>query len=162
MMNHYETLTGRRVPVEKFSRKERQVFLRLIEEYERSPKWGRFSSVWQRLIAEALPKHSAKERRENALYKIGQDLELRLGIAQGAVAPPDYRDYIVDAIEEKFHSRYRFCKETGVPEGFLSQVLAGKKDFSLARLREVAAALDLELVLLPAAELRREATRLTL
>jgi len=27
---------------------------------------------------------------------------------QGKVAPPDYRDYLADLIEEKYGSRYKF------------------------------------------------------
>ena len=43
---------------------------------------------------------NGEERPKHPLYVIAQDLELRLGIAQGTVAPPDYRDYLVDRIED--------------------------------------------------------------
>ena len=69
------------------------------------------------------------------------------------VAEPDYRDYLIDQIEEKFGSRYRFCKETGIPEAFLSQVLSGKKEFSVETLRRAAQALGLGLALLPKTDL---------
>ncbi|MGH7293494.1 MAG: hypothetical protein ACRELB_01110, partial [Polyangiaceae bacterium] len=71
----------------------------------------------------------------------------------GKVAPPDYRDYIADRIQERFRSRYRFCKETGVPEAFLSQVLSGKKDFSIETLRRIAESLDLAVAILAPADL---------
>jgi transcriptional regulator with XRE-family HTH domain len=77
---------------------------------------------------------------------------MRLGIAQGMVAEPDYRDYLIDQIEERFGSRYRFCKETKIPQAFLSQVLSGKKDFSVEMLRRAAQALGLGLALLPKAD----------
>ncbi len=160
MISRYETLTGRHLDVSILPAQEKRAFRRLLEQYKRAPKWGRFSSVWQRVLSRVLSGVAPKERTQHVLYRIGQDLEMRLGIAQGAVAPPDYRDRIADEIREKFGTRYKFCKATGIPEPFLSQVLSGKKNFSLEKLREVCEALGLELVLMPASEVRSAAKTL--
>lgn len=69
-----------------------------------------------------------------------------MGIAQGKVAPPDYRDYLAALIEERFGSRYRFCQETGVDQGQLSRVFAGRSDLSLQLLQKLLDALHAKLV----------------
>lgn len=152
-MNPYETLTGRKVDVARLSSRQKRALTALLEEFDTSPTWGSFSGWWQERVRPIIAKLAPDEKTKHPLYVIGQDLELRLGIAQKQVAPPDYRDFIVDRIQERFGSRYRFCQMTGIPQAFLSQVLSGQKDFSLDTLRRVAEALDLGLALLPVADL---------
>ena len=148
MISSYKTITGRKLDVTALSSKERQLLGTLVDEYATRPDWSAFSRFWPRHLRRFLEKVPAKKRPRQPLYQIAQDLEMRLGIAQGAVAEPDYRDYLMDRIEEKYGSRYRFCKETGIAEAFLSQVLSGKKDFSVNTLRRAAKALNLRLALL--------------
>lgn len=152
-MNLYETLTGRHLETARFTPKEKRALSELLEKHAESPEWANFSDAWQKVLGPLLETVPRAERTKHPLYVIAQDLEMRLGIAQGQVAAPDYRDFIVDRIEERFGSRYRFCQETEIPQAFLSQVLSGKKDFSIETLRRVAKALDLSLALLPASEL---------
>lgn len=125
---------------------------RLVSEFRKSHGWEDFFSVWQGVISATYPDLTPAERISSHLYKIGQDLELRLGIAQGEVAPPDYRDHIMDRIEVKFGSRYKFCQAAANSEAFLSQVLSRSKDFSMEMLQRVAGILELHLVLLPPAD----------
>src|SRR5579864_3826162 len=102
-----------------------------------------FSSWWSEELRRAnLPTASMT-------YRICQDLEARLGIAQGKVAPPDYRDYLADLIEERYGSRYRFCKETGIDPGHLSRVFASRSELSLQRLNHILEALHATLVIKP-------------
>lgn len=152
MTSLYETLTGGSIDLSELTPKGREAFQRAFAEFQENPPWDAFSAAWIRRV-EGVLRLPAAERVAHPLYRACQDLEMRLGISQGQVAPPDYRDYIVDRIEEKFGSRYKFCKATGIPEAFLSQVLSGKKDFSLEKLRQVAGALGLGLVMLPLADL---------
>lgn len=77
------------------------------------------------------------------------DLEARLGIAQGKVAAPDYRDYLADLIEERFGSRYKFCEATGIDPGQLSRVFASRADLSLPALQKIVHALGAALVIQP-------------
>jgi hypothetical protein len=106
------------------------------EKYETAPTWIGFASWWlEEFQRSGLPITSVACR-------IGDDLEGRLGIAEGRVAKPDYRDHLLDLIEEKYGSRYEFCKQTGVDPGQLSRVFASKADLSLPHLNELLAKLD--------------------
>lgn len=71
------------------------------------------------------------------LYKICQDMESRLGIEEGYIRQPDYRDLLAKIIHENFSSRYQFCKTTGIDEAFLSNVLSRKKGFSIENLIKI-------------------------
>jgi hypothetical protein len=75
-------------------------------------------------------------------------------MSEGRVAQPDYRDYLLDLIEEKYGSRYEFCKQTGVDPGQLSRVFASKADLSLPHLNELLAKLDATLVVETTRELK--------
>lgn len=150
MTSPYETLTGRKVETKSLAPGERKLLRQLMREYEARPSSDTFAASWTTKVIPRVTSLPAGERTSHPLYLIAQDLELRLGVAEGSVAPPDYRDYIMDRIEVKFGSRYKFCKSTGISQAALSQVLAGHKDFSLGRLQELAEALDLTLALLPA------------
>lgn len=143
----YRTITGRNLDLGGLDEKE-TTFLALVERrYGRQPEWSEFAAWW------------AKESRrsgipaESASYRICQDLEARLGIAQGKVAVPDYRDYLADLIEERYGSRYRFCKETGIDPGHLSRVFASRSELSLQSLQRVLDALHAALVIQPEEEL---------
>lgn len=152
-MTPYKTITGRVFQIQSLSAAERRVLQSLTETYDRRPDWEEFSDFWQAELRPILAKiRSPAKRTQHTLYQIAQDLEMRLGIAQGTVAEPDYRDYLLDQINEQYGSRYRFCKKAGIQEAFLSQVLSGKKDFSVEMLRRAAQALDLGLALLPKAD----------
>jgi hypothetical protein len=87
------------------------------------------------------------------VYRICKDLEARLGIAEGKVAPPDYRDYLADLIEERYGSRYRFCQESGVDPGHLSRVFASRSELSLQSLHHILEALHAALVIQPEEDL---------
>ncbi|MBI2410020.1 hypothetical protein HYV30_03195 [Candidatus Kaiserbacteria bacterium] len=141
----YEKITGRHLDLSELNTTEREFVKTVYSQYESQPEWTEFGSWW---LAEfrrtGLP-------NDSVVYMICADLETRLGIAQGKVATPDFRDYLVDLIEERFGSRYRFCKETGIDAGHLSRVLAGSADFSLQSLERIAAALDAVLTLQPRA-----------
>ena len=137
----YQTITGRALDLRKLSKKER-AFLNIIQHrYEKEPEWSQFSSFWttefQRVGLD----------RDSCTYRICRDLEARLGIAQGTLAPPDYRDYLADRIEEQYGSRYRFCKETGIDPGHLSRVFATRSDLSLGALQRILEKLHLSLVI---------------
>jgi hypothetical protein len=97
-------------------------------------------------------------KHESPLYRICDDLEARLGIAQRKTSPPDYRHYLLALIEEQFGSRYRFCKESGVDQGQLSRILSGKGDFSMDSLVRVLRALHASIVVQREEEVREAAS----
>ena len=75
-----------------------------------------------------------KESRRTALYQITQDMWVRLGIQQGYVEPPDYRDELAELIGKEFGTRREFCRKTGISEQMLSHALAHRKHIHIDRL----------------------------
>jgi len=87
----YRALSGRQFDLATLSAEERAVLDEFRSLYAQRPSWDAFARRWVAIARERL------WNREqipvgSPLYRIGQDLELRLGIAEGRVAPPDYRD----------------------------------------------------------------------
>jgi transcriptional regulator with XRE-family HTH domain len=139
----YRTITGRELDTANLSSDERKFLAAVQQQYRRRPSWTEFASWWtSQFDKTALPVDSV-------VYRLCHDLEARLGIAEGKVAPPDYRDYLADLIEERYGSRYKFCRDTGVDPGHLSRVLASRSDLSLASLHKILRALDAVLVIQP-------------
>lgn len=139
----YATLTGRRYDLARLSPGERSFLAAVYRLFRQRPAWDEFSRGWVSLGREMLWKE-ADIPVGQPVYRMCQDLATRLGIAEGRVARPDYRDRLADLIEERFGSRYRFCKETGVDQGHLSRVLAGKSDLSSRSLFGLLEALGVE------------------
>ncbi len=127
----YRTLTGRTVDLVKLSAEERAFLAAVVEKYRTQPEWTRFAAWWTKEVAKRGLDH------KSPVYRICDDLEARLGIAQGKASPPDYRHYLLALIEERYGSRYKFCKKTGIDQGQLSRILAGQADFSLEMLEKV-------------------------
>lgn len=139
--NTYQLISGRTLALDGLDEKE-TAFLSTVErKYEKQPEWSQFAAWW----GEELQRAGLSP--ESIAYRICQDLEARLGIAQGKVAQPDYRDYLADLIEERYGSRYRFCKETGIDPGHLSRVFASRADLSLQSLQHILGALRAALVI---------------
>jgi transcriptional regulator with XRE-family HTH domain len=143
----YQTITGRTLGLGELHAKERAFLAAVRRTYGKGPEWSEFAAWW---IAEL---RRSGLSIESVTYRICQDLEARLGIAQGKVGPPDYRDYLADLIEERYGSRYRFCKESGVDPGHLSRVLASRSELSLQSLQRILDALHAALVIQPEEDL---------
>lgn len=148
----YETITGRRMELGRLNREERRFLLGVRKKFRARPGWSAFATWWTAEFGKA-----GLTEKSHA-YRICQDLEARLGIAQGKVGAPDYRDYLADLIEDRYGSRYRFCKERGVDPGHLSRVLASRSEMSLESLKNVLSSLGAVLVVQGEKELREHAT----
>jgi hypothetical protein len=139
----YQTITGRELETSSLSAGERKFLATVLRQYDTRPTWTRFASWWMSSFGRTgLP-------ADSVVYRICQDLEARLGIAQGKVAPPDYRDYLADLITERYGSRYKFCQETGVDPGHLSRVFASRSELSLPSLQKILEALHAALIIEP-------------
>jgi transcriptional regulator with XRE-family HTH domain len=143
----YSTITGRVLRLDGLSADERAFLADVRQRYSQGPEWTEFAAWWMSEF------EHAGLSMDSPAYRICQDLEARLGIAQGKVAPPDYRDYLADLIEERYGSRYRFCKETGVDPGHLSRVLASRSELSVQNLQRILEALHASLVIQPEEDL---------
>jgi hypothetical protein len=137
----YQTITNRRIPVSRLSRSEKEFLSRVQQHYHARLDWTRFAAWWNAEFS-----RSGLSTR-SPVYRICQDLEARLGIHEGSVSPPDYRDFLADLIDGQFGSRQEFCQATGVDPGQLSRVFAGRADLSLRALQKVLEVLQAQLVI---------------
>ncbi len=137
----YQTITGRRIPLTKLSRPEKELLARVRDKYNARLEWTRFAAWWNAEFSK-----SGLGTR-SPVYRICQDLEARLGIHQGSLSAPDYRDFLADLIEGRFGSRQEFCQATGVDPGQLSRVFAGRADLSLRALHKVLEVLQARLII---------------
>jgi hypothetical protein len=137
----YQTITGRRISLSRLSKSEKAFLSRVQQKYHARQEWTRFAAWWNAEFT-----RTGLSTR-SPVYRICQDLEARLGIHQGSLSPPDYRDFLADLIDSQFGSRQEFCQATGVDPGQLSRVFAGRADLSLQALQKVLGVLQAQLVI---------------
>jgi hypothetical protein len=137
----YQTITGGKISLSGLSEAEYGFLDMVAKKYNAKQDWTRFAAWWNaKFNASGLPTASA-------VYRICQDLEARLGINQGKVSPPDYRDYLAELIDAQYGSRLEFCRATAVDPGQLSRVLAKRDNLSLKVLPQVLDVLHARLVI---------------
>ncbi len=146
----YVMVTGQMLDVGPLTPQEKNFLVEACRRYSKFPDWNKFASWWWREFDRA----GLKDDRP--IYRICQDLEGRLGIAQGYVAEPDYRQSLSALIGERFGSRNRFCRKTGLDPGQLSRVLDGRGDLSLKTLTKILKTFGAALVVRPPDLIRAE------
>lgn len=143
MNREYRTITGRTLDLSGLTQPERELLRAALERVRKPGGWNRSAAWWLKAFG------SSGLRETSPVFRVCRDLEARLGISERKVAPPDYRDYLADLIEEHFESRHRFCAATGIDPGQLSRVFAGKADLSAELLKRALKALDAHLEVRP-------------
>lgn len=146
MKNTYRAITGRKYDLDALAPDERAFLRDVMQLYREKPEWADFAREWMGRGRSTLWR-GKKVPVGQPVYRICQDLAARLGIAEGRLSPPDYRDRIADLIESRFRSRYEFCKKTGIDEGHLSRVLGSKKHLAPETLFRVLEVLGVEIEL---------------
>ncbi|MBI4283618.1 MAG: hypothetical protein HY663_04025, partial [Chloroflexi bacterium] len=131
------TLSGEAFNLDELPAELQAVYSEVKSFYDTNIDWTEFTNLWMSKIREVFSNVKPSVIVEEPLYKICQDLDSRLGIRQGYTREPDYRDLLADIISLHYKSRYQFCKEIGVDEGYLSSVLNKKKNLSLEKLQEI-------------------------
>ena len=129
MDNKYHSLTGRIYDLSLMNENERAFLEQVFKVHSGEISWIEFSRFWINLGRKRLWKRRSVPVR-NPVYRICQDLAARLGIREGLISEPGYREILADLIDSKFRSRYEFCRKTGIDQAHLSRVLAGRSDFS--------------------------------
>jgi DNA-binding phage protein len=152
-MNNYIDLNGREIPLDGLDREEKT----LVEELETQAQilsWNGFENYWSRRVAQFYDSRgvSRKQSSQSAVFKIAQDLTNRIGIQEGHVRPPDYRDELEAIIQSRFRTRREFCQKTGLSEDMLSHVLARRKHLSIESLVQVLDAIGYRIQLVPKVE----------
>lgn len=136
-MKRYETLNHEIFYIDELPKEHIKFYEEVKKYYEKEPNWNEFGNFWIGKINSILGKVKREEAVKTPIFRICQDMESRLGIKQGYTRTTDYRDILAKIIAEKYHSRYRFCREVGIDEAFLSNVLKKKKHFSTEKLQEI-------------------------
>src|SRR6266436_1576359 len=146
----YQTITGQCISLSKLSRPEKGLLARVQQKYNSRLEWTRFAAWWNAEFTRT------GLSTKSPVYRICQDLEARLGIHQGSVSPPDYRDFLADLIDGQFGSRQEFCQATGVDAGQLCRVFSGRADLSIKALEKVLVVLHAHLVIQTEEETREQ------
>lgn len=123
--DNYKTITGRVYTLEEFSEDEKRVLGEVRELYKRTDSLEGFSVLWAKRLRELW---GGQMLVGHGLYRICQDLEMRLGIDEGSVGEPDYRDVLHDMIAEKYGSFRDFCERHKIDSKNLGKIFAGKKE----------------------------------
>jgi hypothetical protein len=152
------TLTGREIDLSSLTAAERSLLGEVLERFRARPDWTVFSAFWTRAGRRKL--WATTDPVGSAAYRICQDLEARLGIAQGKVSPPDYRDLLLDLIDSQFPSRAAFCRSAGLDPGHLSRVLGGKSELSVQALYRALDAVGRMIASVPSPEIHDPVDRL--
>ncbi len=126
----YLTLDNDEYSLDALDAEEQRLYQEVKRRFDTDMDAVEFTNFWMGLIRKQYESIERAEIVALPLYKICQDLESRLAIRQGYAKEPDYRDLLADAIDMRYTSRYQFCKETGMDQGYLSSVLNKKKNTS--------------------------------
>lgn len=153
----YLDLAGNRLDLAAVDADERRLIGSLRRRARTHADWCAFDSFWMKAVADFCAAHGITRRagRHLVVYRIGQDLSNRLGLACGMIRPADYREELEELIRQHFSSRREFCKATGLAEDMLCHVLAGRKHLSLETLTDALARIGYTLHIMPAAERKR-------
>src|SRR5262245_53855663 len=112
----YVDLDGQTIWLHGLEEEERNLVALLQARARTHPDWTDFANFWIKAVAgfydgRGLPR---KEMVKTAPYRIGCDLESRLGIAAGMVALGDYRGDLELIMHTQFKSQRAFCETTGL------------------------------------------------
>jgi hypothetical protein len=119
-------------------------------------KWAEFRNQWMAAVSALyMPRGlSRPEITASYLYRVAQDLGNRLGVQEGTMSPPDYRDELEDLIRTRFPTQRAFCEATGISEDLLSHVLARRKHFAIDTLADALARIGFGLHITPLPEVK--------
>jgi hypothetical protein len=154
--NVYVDLDGHEIALAGLDAGERRLVARLCRRAQTHPEWTDFENYWMRQVGAFYDARGVSRRvsRESVPFRIAQDLSSRLGLAAGLIRPDDYLSDLEGLIQEKFPTRRAFCEATGFSEDVLDQVLAGRKDLSLAALTRALERIGYRLRIVPAPEVQ--------
>jgi hypothetical protein len=126
-------LGGRVFALSGLDKEERALLAKLQAFAGSGVKWWDYRNFWMSEVDRFYETRglSRAEIIETPVYRIGQDMGSRLGIAQGYVRQSDYRDELEHLILTRFKTRRKFCEATGLSEDMLSHVLARRKHLAI-------------------------------
>jgi predicted XRE-type DNA-binding protein len=133
-MSVYTTLENGKYDRDRLPPAHKAFLTKVLRHYNKKPSWDKFAKFWLSKGNELWGGIRGKKLLELPIYKICQDLEARLGIEQGHTRQRDFWDELEEWVKSNFQSQYQFCRATGIDQGFLSNVLKKRKEFSISKL----------------------------
>jgi hypothetical protein len=132
-LTHHVDLRGQVYALSGLDGDEQKLLARLKAFAATNPPWHEYQNLWMAEVgrfydARGLPR---SQTIETPVYRVGQDIGSRLGIAQGKMRQSDYRDELEQLILTRFKTRRDFCEATGLSEDMLSHVLARRKHLAI-------------------------------
>lgn len=129
----YVDLAGRVYALSGLDKAEFELLAKLKSFAAGGAQWWEYRNFWMSEVGGFYEARglSRAEIISTPLYRVGQDLGSRLGIAQGYVRQSDYRDELEHLILTRFKTRREFCDATGLSEDMLSHVLARRKHLAI-------------------------------
>lgn len=141
MKRFYETIENEKIDIKALSEKEYEFLKKVKKYYSKKPDWNVFSNYWLKEGQKIWGGTSKREATILPIFRICQDLEVRLGIEQGKTRLPNYRDILAALIDKEFDSHYQFCKKAGIAQDTLSRILNKRREPSLHMLQIILDAL---------------------
>lgn len=150
----YTDLHGRKHSLDGLTKPERAALQRLRKLAAGGPDWMAYSNQFVAEMEKLLPSagRSRRELTQTVIYRVGQDMGSRLGVAQGKIRRSDYRDELQQLIATRFRTRREFCEATGLSEDMLSHVLAKRKNLAIDTLAEALAKVGFAIHITPMAD----------
>jgi len=141
----YETLENEKFDTKTLTEKEYKLLEKVINYYSKKPDWNVFSNYWLKEGQKIWAGTPKREVVDFPVFRICQDLEMRLGIEQGQTRLPDYRDELSALIDKEFDSHYQFCKKAGIAQDTLSRILNKRRGPSIRILTTILDVLGYEI-----------------
>lgn len=132
-LTHYVDLSGLVYALSGLDKEERELLARWKAYADSNPPWHEYRNLWMAEVGQFYEQRGLPRSQiiETPVYRVGQDIGSRLGIAQGKVRPSEYRDELLHLILTRFKTRREFCQATGLSEDMLSHVLARRKHLAI-------------------------------
>jgi len=152
----YTDLDGRVFGLATLAPDEAALVEKLQKYAKEHPDWFEYGNYWIAEFAKFRDKRGLTRREtiQTTAYRIGQDLESRIGLATGMVRQSDYRDELELLIGTKFDTRREFCEATGLSEDMLSHVLAKRKHLAIDTLADALARIGYTIRIAPLPDVR--------
>ena len=156
----YVDLDGNEICLGHLDAEERKLLARVQRRARTNPDWDAFDNFWT-VAVPAFYEARGMDRKavpRTVLWRVAGDLSGRIAVAAGLARIGDYHGDLEDLIRDKYPSRRAFCKATGLSEGMLSHVLAGRKDLSLAALTRALERIGYRLRIVPVPVVQQQAS----
>ena len=135
-VDRYVDLYGGEVSLASLDAEERKLVATLKRRAAAEPPWHEFGNFYVKQVGDFYRARGMKRTQvtRTAAWRIAQDLDGHLAVAQGIARIGDYRDTLEHIVLTRFKNRREFCKKTGLSETMLSHVLARRKHIAIGTL----------------------------